>query len=287
MTAHTPAPPPAPACPAASIVEPPVRFRDLIASEWIKTRSLRSTWWALALTLAFVIGSAAAVALAEVGNLEGSGPNPTGNRDFLPFVAFPPAGYWPLMVVATALGALTVVSEYASGLIRTTTVAVPARGAVVAAKAVVTAALWSAVGAVVSTGSFLVSQAVLDGRHAGVPFAHPGVARALVASALLAPVCSLVGLGIGALVRHGVATMVVGVFTLVMLPPVFSQSEPWSAAVNHAMPSSAWQRLVQSWEPDPSSLGHSATVAGSWIVYVLWPLIAVVLAVVVVRRRAV
>ncbi|MCY0919724.1 ABC transporter permease subunit [Streptomyces sp. H27-G5] len=285
MTAYAPAPPPAPVLATASAVESPARFRDLVASEWIKTRSLRSTWWALALTLVFVIGSAAAAALAEVGNLEDSGPNPTGNRGFLSFVAYPPPGYWPLMVVAAALGALTVVSEYGSGLIRTTTVAVPARGAVVVAKAVVTAALWSVAGAVVSTGSFLVSQAVLDGRHAGVPFTHPGVARALVASALLAPVCALVGLGIGALIRHGVATMVVGVFTLLMLPPVFSQSERWSAAVNHAMPSSAWRRLVQSWEPDSSSLDHAATVAGSWTVYVLWPLIAVVLAVVVVRRR--
>lgn len=46
-----------------------------------------------------------------------------------------------LMLVAGSVGALTIVSEYSSGLIRTTTVAVPARGAVVLAKAVVTAAL--------------------------------------------------------------------------------------------------------------------------------------------------
>ncbi|MFD9537362.1 hypothetical protein [Streptomyces sp. NPDC060010] len=71
------------------------------------------------------------------------------------------------MLVAGSVGALTVVSEYSSGLIATTTVAVPARGAVTAAKAVVTAALWTALGTVVSTGSFLVSQAILSEERAG------------------------------------------------------------------------------------------------------------------------
>ncbi|MGW4509127.1 hypothetical protein ACWENO_31240 [Streptomyces sp. NPDC004436] len=44
-------------------------------------------------------------------------------------------------------------------------------------------------------------------------------------------------------------------------------------------------RLAQTWEPDPGSLGYTATIPGSWIVYALWPLITVALAVFVVRRR--
>ncbi|MER8089037.1 ABC transporter permease [Streptomyces sp. NPDC058316] len=275
----------APTPSAAPVAEPPARFRDLLASEWIKMRSLRSTPWTIALTTVFVIGSAAASALAEYDNLAGSGPSTRQPPAFLPFTAYPSGGYWTLMLVAGSIGALTVVSEYSSGLIRTTTVAVPARGAVVLAKAVVAAALWTVVGTVISIGSFLVSQAILDGRHAGVTLTHPGVFRALVASALLAPVCALVGLGLGVLIRHSATTMVTTVFTLLMLPTLFSQSTLWSADVNHAMPVTAWRRLVQNWPPDPESLAYTATVPGSWIVYVLWPLIAVALAVVVVRHR--
>ncbi|MER6099010.1 hypothetical protein ABT154_24795 [Streptomyces sp. NPDC001728] len=175
-------------------------------------------------------------------------------------------------------------SEYSSGLIRMTTVAVPARGAVVLAKAGVTAALWTAVGAVVSTGGFLVSGG--PGHAAGRGSAQrPGVLRALAASALLAPVCALTGLGLGALIRHSAATLVSSAFLPVTLPPIFSQSTRWSAAVSHAMPVTAGKRLVQTWTPDPDSLAYSATVPGSWTVYALWPLIAVALAVVVVRRR--
>ncbi|MFE9452174.1 ABC transporter permease [Streptomyces sp. NPDC006739] len=270
---------------AASAAEPPARFRDLLAAEWIKTRSLRSTTWTIALITLFVIGSAAMAALADYNNLAGSGPSARQPVGFRPFDSYPPAGYWTLMLVAGTIGALTVVSEYSSGLIRTTTVAVPARGSVVLAKAVVTAALWTVVGTVVATGSFLVAQAVLDGRHAGVSITHPGVARALLASALSAPVCALIGLGIGVLVRHSAATMVTSIFTLLMLPELFPDTKPWPAHVNHAMVIIAWRRLVQNWGPDPGSLRLSATVHGSWTVYLLWPLIAVVLAVLVVRRR--
>ncbi|MEV7617604.1 ABC transporter permease [Streptomyces sp. NPDC089799] len=257
---------------------PPARFRDLLASEWIKMRSLRSTLWTTALTALFVIGSSAVATLAD--KAARSGP-----ADFLPYDAYPPAGYWTLILVAGSTGALTVASEYSSGLIRTTTVAVPARGSVVLAKAAVTAALWTVVGTVISIGSFLVSQAILSGRHAGVPLAHPGVFRALVASALLAPVCALIGLGLGVLLRHSAVTMVAGAFTLLMLPPMFSESDRWSAYINHAMVAAAWKRLVQNWEPGPGSSGYTATVPGSWIVYALWPLVAVALAVLIVRRR--
>ncbi|MFF3410539.1 ABC transporter permease [Streptomyces sp. NPDC002742] len=260
------------------LTESPARFRDLFASEWIKTRSLRSTPWTIGLTVLFVVGSAAVATSAD--KAAGS-----GHADFRPFDAYPAAGFWTLMLVAGSMGALTVVSEYSSGLIRTTTVAVPARGSVVLAKAAVTAALWTAVGTAASTGSFLVSQAILNERHAGVPITHPGVLRALVASALLAPVCALIGLGLGVLLRHGAATMVTSVFTLLMLPPMFSEGDRWSADINHAMVSAAWKRLVQNWEPGPGSLGYTATVPGSWIVYALWPLITIALALLVVRRR--
>ncbi|MCX4982514.1 ABC transporter permease [Streptomyces sp. NBC_00572] len=270
---------------SAAVAEPPARFRDLLASEWIKTWSLRSIPWTLGLTALFVIGSAAVAALAEINNLRTMSPTAKADQGFLVFDAFPAAGYMTLMLVAGSVGALTVVSEYSSGLMRTTTVAVPARGAVVLAKAVVTAVLWTAVGTVVSTSGFLVSQTILNGQQAGVPLTHPGVLRALVASALLAPVCALIGLGFGALIRHSATTMVTSAFTLVMLPPIFSQSARWSAAISHAMPVTAWKRLAQNWAPDPHSLAYSATVPGSWAVYALWPLIAVALAVVVVRHR--
>jgi ABC-2 type transport system permease protein len=265
---------------------PPARFPDLVSAEWIKIRSLRSTPWTLIPLLVFVIGSSALAAIADDNDRHGVRiPAGQVNGGAL-HDAFAPAGYMTLMLVAGCMGAVAVVSEYSSGLIRTTTAAVPARGSVVLAKAVVVAALWTAFGTVAAGGSFWVSQAVLHRLNAGVPIGYPGAVRALAASALLAPVSALVGLGLGVLVRHSAATMVGTAFLLLMLPAFFTDTHRWSADVAHAMVENSWQRLSQGWSPDPRfHLGYLATVTGSWVVFAAWPVIAVLLALPAVRRR--
>lgn len=120
-----------------------------------------------------------------------------------------------LVIVAANTGAATIVSEYSSGLIRTTTVAVPARGSVVLAKAVAIVAAWTLAGEINSTASFAVSQTILHGRHAGVSITDPGAFTALLGATLLAPVCALIGLGLGVLIRHSIATTVIAIVTLV------------------------------------------------------------------------
>jgi ABC-2 type transport system permease protein len=112
--------------PAALPVESPVRFRDLVAAEWIKLRSQRSTPWTLAVTALVVIGSAVVAAHADYANFPHYSPAEQHDHGFSLSDAFPLVGYLTLMVVAASTGAATVVSEYSSGLIRTTTVAVPA-----------------------------------------------------------------------------------------------------------------------------------------------------------------
>ncbi|MFJ9522253.1 ABC transporter permease subunit [Kitasatospora sp. NPDC101801] len=261
------------------------RFGDLVAAEWIKMRSLRSTWWTLALTTLFILGSAVTAALADRQNLAGTAPESRSYQGFLCFDAFPPAGYLTLMLVAGSIGAVTVVAEYGSGLIRTTTVAVPARRSVLLAKAVLLGAVWAGLGAVVSLAAFLLSQAILSGSDAGVPITYPGVLRAMAACALVAPVCALTGLGLGALVRHGAAAVLGTCFCLLVLPMLFAPSKQWSADVNHLMVVSAWRRLVQTWGQLPDDPIRVAGVPESWAVFVLWPLVALGAALLVIRRR--
>ncbi len=263
---------------------PPVRFGDLVAAEWIKMRSLRSTPWTLALITLFVIGSAVAAALGDYQNLANSLPESREFEGFRCFDAFPPAGYVSLMLVSGSIGAITMAGEYGSGLIRTTSVAVPARRSVVLAKAVLLATVWAVVGVAVSLTSFLLSQAILSGRGAGVPITHPGVGRALLASVLAAPVCALIGLGLGVLIRHSAAAVLATCFSLLILPMLFAPTNQWSADVNQTMMVSAWRRLVQTWGQldDPIRI---AGVPDSWAVFALWPLVVLALALLVIRRR--
>lgn len=258
---------------------------DLIAAEWIKMRSLRSTFWTLGFTTVVVVGSAAVAARADYTNFPTYNPVQQQTHGFSLSDAFPLVAFMTVMLVAASIGAIAIVSEYSSGLIRTTTVAVPARGSVLLAKAIVLTGLWTAAGAVMSALSFAVSQAILAGRDADVSVTDPGVVWALLGATLVGPVCALIGLGLGVLIRHSATTMVTGVVLLLMLPSFFSTRRPWSSDVNHAMVLSAWQRLTQTYGP-PEAVGSLyASFTGSWIVYAVWPLTAIAVALVVIRRR--
>ncbi|MFC7245309.1 hypothetical protein ACFQO7_22780 [Catellatospora aurea] len=276
---------PHPAPTAVRTATPRARFTDLVAAEWIKLWSLRSTPWTLGLATLFVIGAAALAAKADYDYFPFYDPEAQREHMFSLGDAFPQEGYLTLMLVAASLGALTMVSEYGTGLIRTTTAAVPARGAVVLAKAAVTAAVWAVTGVVVAVGSFAVSQAILAGRDAAVSISDPVSLRALAASALLAPVCALIGLCLGVLIRHAATTMVTGAFLLLMLPTMFSSDKRWSAELGHLMPGIAWNRLTTDWMPPPHPGYYPAGVTESWLVLAAWPLFLLLPALLTIRRR--
>jgi hypothetical protein len=152
------------------------------------------------------------------------------------------------------------------------------------AKVTVVAGVMLVFGAIIAVGAFTASQAVLSGRHIGLPFGYPGVLRAIIASAVLAPVCALVGMGIGALIRHSATTIVATVLVLMMAPLLIqSNHEHWVIVVHRTMPLIAWDRLTEPGTASPYD--HLPTLTGAWIIYAAWALIGAVLAVVVVDRR--
>ncbi len=265
---------------------PAARFVDLLAAEWIKFWSLRPTRWSFPLTALVVLGIGVNGAVANHRNFpryaEGIRENfvPTwAIRD-----AFPIASAMVLMLIVGTLGALAVVNEYASGLIRTTFAAVPARRSLLAAKALVLTGVTGVFGVAVVATSFAVTQAILSGRGVGLSFGDPGVLGSLASSAALAPLGALVGLGIGVLLRHGAATVAVTALVLVLLPSFVGQDEAWTAAVKFALPLNAWQNLATI-APLHVPLPHTPSSAHSWAVLALWPALSAAAALVLVRRR--
>ncbi|MFD6337087.1 ABC transporter permease [Streptomyces sp. NPDC060131] len=294
-TSSTPTPTPtsAPTSTSASYVpggasgaaEPRARFRDLVAAEWIKLRSLRSTFIAY--------GATALAVLAFNGGTAYDTYNYWGMRDAADragFIedgialqhAFIVNGAMVMVLALGVMGALAVIGEYGTGTIRTTFAAVPARRSVMAAKAVVVAGITTVFGVFVAGASFALTQAILGARDVGVPIGHPGALTVVVASALLAPVCALAGLALGAVIRHTAATMTATVAVLVLLPLVFTDGRRWSAVISHALPTEAWIRLT---EADHSRTAFPWTASGAWTVYAVWALAAAVLAVLSVHRR--
>ncbi|MGW6512266.1 ABC transporter permease [Streptomyces niveus] len=129
-------------------------FRQVLAAEWIKFRSVRSTVWTTVAT--FVVPVVGAVFVAATGSLQ-DGDTVIGGSLTLSVVA---------QMLAAVVGAMTITGEYGSGTIRTTLAANPNRGTVVAAKVALVAGLMY----VLALGSCVLAVAV-----GGVllPASHP------------------------------------------------------------------------------------------------------------------
>ncbi|GGS20686.1 ABC transporter permease [Streptomyces aureoverticillatus] len=265
--------------------EPAARFRDLLAAEWLKLWSLRSTPWAYLITALAVIGFNVGQAYDtyRYWTTELAGDRDRFVRDGIPLAeAFTSNAVLIHVLAAGAIGAVTVVGEYGTGLIRTTFAAVPARRSVMAAKAAVVAAVTTVFGALVAFVSFFSTQAILSGKDLGVSLDHPGALRVVVASALLTPVAALVGMAIGTLLRHMGSTLVATVATLLVLPMVVSPDRYWSALIAHALPYPAWRRLT---EPGARFDVYPWSTGGAWTVYAVWALAAVAITVFSVEKR--
>jgi len=265
------------------------RFVDLLAAEWIKLRSLRSTYWALgagALAVIAFNANAARVDAADYPRFDQQlrdNVTPLALRD-----AFTDGSAMILILAVASIGAITIVSEYSTGLVRTTFAAVPDRRALMAAKVTLVTVVMTVYGALVAGVSFASTQAIFDTRDAGVPLSHPGALRVIAASALLAPVCALAGMALGALIRHSATTIVATTAVLLLIPTFITDRYQWTAALKHAQPIHAWTRLVDiTYGHSPYQLvpRYQATVTGGWITFAAWAAVAAVVAVVAVDRR--
>jgi ABC-2 type transport system permease protein len=183
------------------------RFRHAAGMEWIKLRSLRSTWWTLAVTVA----GAAAIAVAVGVNTEDATGDLTNNAL---------AGISLGLLLTGILGVLTATSEHSSGTIRSTLAAIPNRPLVLAAKAVVFGAVALAAGEAAAFIAFFAGRAVLPAGLPGPAIGQPGVLRAVVLGGAGYCLIGLLGLGLGAIVRHtpmAVGLLVGGVYVVAQL----------------------------------------------------------------------
>jgi ABC-2 type transport system permease protein len=166
--------------------------------EWTKLRTLPSTWRTAALAGALAIGFTGVVDLSQVSlsAQQRHGFDATS------------ASLFGVIIAATLLGALavrTVTSEYATGMIRTTFSAMPARRLVLAAKAATVAAFVLPIALLCDVAGFELGQRIFAAKHLQVALSHPGVPRAIVFGAVAASLVALIGVGLGGLIRHTAA----------------------------------------------------------------------------------
>jgi ABC-2 type transport system permease protein len=177
--------------------------------EWTKLRTVRSTYWTLliAALLSFGMGPPVVTWVLDA----------TPERDWatdIDPVAVTYGGFHLSIIAFGIAGVLAVTNEYATGMIRLTHVATPQRLRALAAKAVTVAAFVFPVAAAISVATFLLGQQVLAGEGLDVALTDPGVPRAVVGAGLFAAVVAVLGVALGALLRHAVGAITVVVAVL-------------------------------------------------------------------------
>jgi hypothetical protein len=191
---------------------PRAGLRQAVKAERAKLLTLRSTTWALLITL---VGAIAVTFLAthgarpQRGEAAAQGFDPTNTAL---------AGLALASLVVGILGILSMTGEYASGTIRSSLAAMPRRGVFFGAKVIVLAAFSLAVGLVVSFMSFFEGQAVLSGGAPTATLGDPNVLGALLGSAGFLALGALFGLGIGAIIRHSAGAIATFVGCTLLLP---------------------------------------------------------------------
>ncbi|MBB5084589.1 ABC transporter permease [Nonomuraea endophytica] len=194
-------------------------------AEWIKLRTLHSTWWCLAalavLTagLGVIMAGAAAEAAHEGERLE-------------PVAASLQGGLLFGQVAIGVLGVLAVTSEYAGGTIRTSVMAVPSRSRLFAAKCAVVACLGTFAGLLTAVASFLIGQHVFAA--AGLPRAalgDPGALRAVLGAGLYLGLLGLFGLAMGFLVRSTAGGVIIVVSATVLVIAILRLLPEWVAQI--------------------------------------------------------
>jgi ABC-2 type transport system permease protein len=255
---------------------PPARARDAVAFEWVKLRSIRSNY--VTALVATVVTLAATVVVAHA---LASTPAHQPAAPFTPltasFLAYAEYAVLPISV----LGVLQFTSEYSTGLIRTTFIAVPQRWTVLAGKVAVVGAAALVAGEALGFACFFVTQAILSGRHRGLSLDTPGAPGAVLAGGFLVCACTLTALGLGAIIRHtaGAITATVaaiyGVAGLCLLLPA-----PWKADIGRfTMPFAASQVLAT--RPQHGLFSPAA----SMLVLIAWPAVTLLVAGVVLARK--
>lgn len=253
----------------------PPGFPAALRSEWTKLRSVRSTWWTLALGFAISVGLGALSgysvreALAEHSKLIRPDFNAADS-------GFDSVSYGMLSLVVFAV--LAVTAEYRSGMIRGSLAVVPRRGLFAAAKLSAMGAAVLLVSAVTGFATFVATEAMLDGY--GAPLSTPGLPAALLGAALYPTLICVFSSAVALLIRGSALTLSI-LIPLFMIVPVLFADTPGLKPLAQYLPGQAGSQMMLMVKQDTSTL----TPMQGMLVLAAWTAAAIAAGVFALRAR--
>jgi ABC-2 type transport system permease protein len=237
-------------------------MRGVLASEFTKLRSVRSTYWTIGALLVVSIGLAAAIGAGASSDLRN---NPGDKIGFDATQTSLAIFFYLGQLIIAVLGAMTVTSEYSTGMIRTSLTAMPRRGSLYTSKLLVFSGVALVISIVTAFLAFFVGQAVLSGTGLSASLFHSTtvpiagrvtpnsatvtnsfvvtsghVLTAIIGTALLVTMAAIIAFGLGAIIRHTAGAIASSVGLLFVLPIIIQLlPHTWRWDIIRFIPTSA------------------------------------------------
>lgn len=254
---------------------PRVTIPRIVRSEWIKFRTLRSSWYTLAAAVAAMI-----VTGLVIGYTTSTSDWSTLEAD-LTAPSAPLQGYFLAQLLIGVLGVLFVTGEYGTGMIRSTFAAVPRRLPVLGAKTAVFAALALVSMTAASFAAFFGAQLFLGPDGHAASLSDPGVLRSVAGVGVYLTLVALLGGALGWIIRS-TAGAIGALVALLLVVPSLVPLLPGSlgTTISQYLPSTAGEAFFAS--------VRTEDMLAPWTglgVLALWVTGALVAAAIVLRRR--
>ena len=280
-------------------------LRGVIASEFTKIRSVRSTYFTIAALVVVSVGIATLIGFGisqTIHNQPWQKAGTDGTQSIL--IPFFELG----QLIIAVVGAMAITSEYSTGMIRTSLTAMPRRGTVYLAKLIVLTVVSFVISVVTSFLAFFVGSLTLGNSGVAGSLFHnvtvprdvnmspgPGgpngqphyqfigsevitpahVLTAIIGSALFVTVVALIAFGLGAIIRHtaGAITSAIGLmFVLSIIVQILPQT--WRDDIIRFMPDAAG-RVISSTLPQHDDMVHLWSTWPQFLVTVIWMVVFV------------
>ncbi len=279
----------------ADLTKARLSFPGIVRSEWIKLRSLRSTFWCYLIVVLLTIGLAALVAAviptdAAAGTRAAAAAGPPESPDAR-WLMISTIGVSFGQLVIAVLGALVITGEYGTGMIRSTFTAVPSRLPALAAKALVFGVVTFVVTLATLVVAALVAAPILSGRGISPDLGSSSVWLALVGGAGYLTLLGILAMAIGLIIRASAGAIATALGLILVVPIIFNllaslTQAKWLQNVAAFLPGAAGGRMY-AYQPTGGVTNDLLTLDG-WqglLVLAAWCVIVALVGGILVKRR--
>lgn len=248
-------------------------FFSVFRSEWSKLASLRSTWITAAIASLITIGLSVGL-MAQYSGMKGYADKAAN---------YLTAGSSFGQIAVAVLGALLITGEYSSGQIRSSLAAVPRRGRLFAAKAVVVAIFSALLGLVTVALTYLFSLPIL-GDKAG-SLSNPEYLGFFWGTALAFAIIGLMAMSFGYILRStaGSISLVVVLLFVIQIPLGMASAKwSWAAYAMEILPSTSGAAAADPYNLIVTTkLDYDVVIAAGYA----WAIIPMIIAFFVFSKR--